>query len=232
MNRAAITACACICAALGPPGHLHAQSPLFVRVAPEASLSAVRHTKTVTLGGESSSTSESNGLGLAADIAAGLRVNSPVGWVFGAAVELTVSAPLAIEGPIHPTSTGEPHDVWAGRWEYSDRFGAGAWVLLGRRVGDRGSELNLTVGARRMWSEVLVDGTNPETGQLSELSTVQGHWPISVGLGTTLHLGRPWDIRLNHLRSDLSWSETLPSPRIDHDTRVRAWSLSVGWRTR
>ena len=233
MNRTAATmAGACICAALGYSGHLHAQSPFFVRVAPETSLSAVQHTKTVTLGGSSSSTSESNGIGVAADIAAGLRVMSSARWVFGAAIELTVSAPLAVEGPIHPISIGEPHNVWAGRWEFSDRFGAGAWVLLGRRVGDRGAELNLIVGARRMWSGIFVDGTNPETGQLSELSTTQGHWPISLGLGTTLPLGRPWDVHLHHVRSNLSWSEALPAPRISHDTEVRAWSLSVGLRTR
>ncbi len=83
-----------------------------------------------------------------------------------------------------------------------------------------------------MWSDILVDGINPETGQLSELSTKQGHWLISLGLGTTLHLGRPWDIRLDHVRSNFSWSETLPAPRISHDTEVRAWSLSVGLRTR
>lgn len=83
-----------------------------------------------------------------------------------------------------------------------------------------------------MWSDILVDGINPETGQLSELSTKQGHWPISLGLGTTLHLGRPWDIRLDHVRSNFSWSETLPAPQISHDTEVRAWSLSVGLRTR
>ena len=75
------------------------------------SLSKVQHTKTVTLAGQSSSASASAGLGLAADVAAGLRVISSARWVVGAAIELTVSAPLAIEGPIHPTSIGEPHDV-------------------------------------------------------------------------------------------------------------------------
>lgn len=149
---------------LVPGGSLHAQSGFFVGFAPEVSRITVEHTKQVTIGGgSSSSTSAASGLQLAANVFGGFRSTLAGGRIaLGGAIEGIVPSRRLIEGTIHPTNSGNTHDVWPGRWDFQDRFGLGATVRAGLRIGDTGHRTYALLGARAMWSEFATGGTNPE----------------------------------------------------------------------
>ena len=220
---------ALIAAALLLPSPTAAQSGFFLRLAPEASRVTVEHTKKVTIGGGSStSTSAHSGATLAARMSLGFRSQRPGNWWFGGETEVVVSAQRLIEGTIHPTPNGNPHDVWPGRWEVSDRFALGANLQLGRGIGDGGAQAFLLAGTRRMSSEFATGGTNPETGVAGEDRERLAHWPVVLGVGATLPARWPADVRLQYFRSITGWVISAPDVRLDYDYVISGFGLSVG----
>lgn len=219
---------ACVACAPGPRP-AQAQTGFFIRLAPEVSSVTVEHTKTVTIGGGSStSTSSANGFGAAVVLTGGLRSSPSAEWVFGGELEAVLPSPRLIEGTIDPTNSGNPHDVWPGRWEFSDKFALGGTVLAGRSVGDGGSRVYLLLGLRRSRGEFATGGTNPETGIAGEDRERLGHWPASGGIGMTLDRRWPVDLRLRYFRSVVDWVISQPDLGLDYRYVVSGLSLSVG----
>ena len=219
----------CLIACVLAPGPAEGQAPFFLRLAPGVSRVTVEHTKKVTIGGGSStSTSSSNGLGAAAILSGGFLASPSARWVFGGELEVIVPAGSRIEGTIHPTPNGNPHDVWPGRWEFGDRLGVGGSLLVGRSLGSGGILAYLLLGARRSRSEFATGGTNPETGIAGEDRTRLGHWPVVAGIGTTLTGRWPVDLRLRYFRSVVEWIITQPELGLDYEYVVSGLSFSVG----
>lgn len=225
-------ACLAVLVACVPgPRPAQAQSGFFVRLAPEFSFVAVEHTKEVTIGGgSSSSTSSSSGFGAAVVLTGGFRSSSSSGWLFGGELEAVLPSPRLIKGTISPTNTGNPHDVWPGRWEYSDRFGMGGGLLAGRSLDGGGGDgrIYLLLGVRRSWGEFATGGTNPETGVAGEDRERLGHWPASAGFGITLAGRWPVEVRLRYFRSVVNWVISQPGLGLDYDYVVSGLAFSAG----
>ncbi len=206
-----------------------AQSPFYLRVGAETGSITVEHTKKVTIGdGSSSSTSSSTGLALAGSVAAGLRLGLPGNWLVGGEVEGIVSSRRKLEGTISPTRSGNVHDVWPGRWDYSDLAGAGGNIILGRRVAGGLAEVYVLGGVRRTWTEFASGATNPETGVAGEDRERLGRWPWSIGAGTTLRLKWPLDFRVRYFRSLTDWVVADELVRLDYRYSTNGVLISVG----
>ncbi|MDE2773380.1 MAG: hypothetical protein OXI46_06695 [Gemmatimonadota bacterium] len=220
---------ALILAGLLAPTPSFAQSTLFLRVAPEAERVSVEHIKKVTIGGgSSSSASSASGLALSANLRVGAQRELPGKWLLGVEVEGTLSAQRVIEGTIHPTPNGNVHDVWPGSWDYSDRYGTGFSVLVGRRFGNGGSRGYVFGGARRMWTEFATGGVNPANGEAGEDRDTFARTPWSVGIGALLRREWPIDVRVRYSWSSLDWIISQDSFRLDYRYNTGALSVSVG----
>ena len=210
-------------------GTAEAQSNFYLRVAPEMGRITVEHTKKVTIqGGSSSSTSSSSGLSLLGNVAAGLRLNLPRNWLVGGEVEGVVSGQRKLEGTIAPTPNGNVHDVWPGRWDYSDVAGAGGNIIVGRAVAAGLAEFYALGGIRRSLTEFATGGTNPETGVAGEDRERLGRWSWGIGAGTTLRLKWPVDFRVRYFRSLTDWTIDAPDLRLDYRYKTTGVLISVG----
>jgi len=210
-------------------GETRGQSPFYLRVAPEIGTITVEHTKKVTIGrGSSSSTSSSSGLELAGSVAAGLRLGLPGNWLVGSEFEGIVSSQRKLEGTIYPTRSGSVHDVWSGRWDYSDLAGAGGNIILGRRVAASLADVYVLGGIRRTWTEFATGGTNPETGVAGEDRERLARWPWAIGAGTTLRLKWPMDFRVRYFRSLTDWTIVAENLRLDYRYTTNGVLISVG----
>ena len=197
---------------------------------PEITWRTVEHTKTVTIGGGSStSTSAASGLGLAARMFGAGHMDLSGGLLrLSGGIEVIVPTRRVVEGRISPTNSGNPHDVWPGRWDFADRIGLGTTFRVGRYVGDGNSQIYGIIGTRRMRSEFATGGTNPETGIAGEDRTRLVRWPVSVGAGLTLGNRWPADLRIIYTRSTTDWLVTQPGLRLDYRYVTSGVSLSVG----
>ena len=210
-------------------GDARGQSPFYLRVGAETGRVTVEHTKKVTIGGgSSSSTSSSTGAALAGNVAFGARLGLPGSWLVGGELEALVSSRRMLEGTISPTRSGDVHDVWPGRWDYSDLWGAGGNIILGRRVAAGLADLYVLAGIRRTWTEFATGGTNPATGVAGEDRERLGRRPWSIGAGTTLHLKWPVDFRVRYIRSTTDWVVADESVRLDYRYSMNGVLVSVG----
>jgi hypothetical protein len=213
-----------------PASPSRAQVSYSFGLGPEITWRTVEHTKKVTIGGGSStSSSAASGLGLAARMFGAGHLDLSGGLLrLSGGIEVIVPARRVIEGTISPTNSGNPHDVWPGRWDFSDGIGLGTTFLVGQYVGDGNSLVYGIVGARRLRSEFATGGTNPETGIAGEDRTRLARWPLSVGAGLTL--GGPWaaDLRIIYTRSTTDWLVTQPGLRLDYRYVTSGVSFSVG----
>ncbi|MDE0104368.1 MAG: hypothetical protein OXN89_18505 [Bryobacterales bacterium] len=210
-------------------GTANAQSHFYMRVAPEMGRTTVEHTKKVTIqGGSSSSTSASSGLSLLGTVAAGLSSSLPRNWLLRGEVEGVVSGQRKLEGTISPTTSGNVHDVWPGRWDYKDLAGVGGNILFGRRVAGGVAEVYLLGGVRRSWTEFATGGIDPETGVAGEDRERLGRWSWAIGAGTTLRLKWPLDFRVRYLPSVTDWIIDAPDLRLDYRYKTSGVLVSVG----
>ena len=210
-------------------GAADAQSRFYVRVAPEMGATTVEHTKKVTIqGGSSSSTSSSSGLSLLGNVSAGLRLSLTRNWLMRGEVEGVVSSQRTLDGTISPTTSGNVHDVWPGRWDYSDLAGAGGNIILGRGLAAGLAEVYALGGIRRSWTEFATGGTNPETGVAGEDRERLGRWSWGIGGGTTLRLKWPVDFRVRYFRSITDWVIDVPDLRLDYRYKTSGVLISVG----
>ena len=210
-------------------GDARGQSPFYLRVGAEAGTVTVEHTKKVTIeGGSSSSSSSSTGAALAGSVAFGARLGLPGNWLAGGELEAVVSSRRMLEGAISPTRSGDVHDVWPGRWDYSDLAGAGGNLILGRRVAAGLADIYVLGGIRRTWTEFATGGTNPETGVAGEDRERLARWPWSFGAGTTLRLKWPVDFRVRYVRSITDWVVADESVRLDYRYSTHGVLVSIG----
>lgn len=231
MTRIRLLALVCASsAALLPASPSRAQVSYSLGLGPEITWRTVEHTKTVTIGGGSStSTSAASGLALAARMfGAGHMDLSDGSLQLSGGIEVIVPARRVVEGTISPTNSGNPHDVWPGRWDFRDGIGLGATFRVGRHVGDGSRRVYGLIGARRMWSEFATGGTNPETGIAGEDRTRLARWPMSVGAGLTLGGRWPADVRVIYTRSTTDWVVSQPGLRLDYRYVTSGVALSVG----
>ena len=221
-----LIAMAVLCSGIGDA---RGQSPFYLRVGAEAGRVTVEHTKKVTIGGgSSSSTSTSTGAALGGGVAFGARLVLPGNWLAGGELEAVVSSRRMLEGTISPTRSGYAHDVWPGRWDYSDRVGAGGNIILGRRVAAGLADIYVLGGIRRAWTEFATGGTNPETGVAGEDRERLARWPWSFGAGTTLRLKWPVDFRVRYIRSITDWVVADESVRLDYRYSTNGVLVSIG----
>lgn len=210
-------------------GDARGQSPFYLRVGAETGGVTVEHTKQVTIeGGSSSSTSSSTGAVLAGNVAFGARLGLPGSWLVGGELEAVVSSRRTLEGTISPTRSGNVHDVWPGRWDYSDLGGAGGNLILGRRVAAGLADIYVLAGIRRAWTEFASGATNPATGVAGEDRERLGRRPWSIGAGTTLRLKWPVDFRVRYIRSTTDWVVADESVRLDYRYATNGVLVSVG----
>lgn len=227
MRKPAPLIIAALCAVLLAPMPSFAQSTLSLRLAPEVGRLSVEHVKKVTIGGgSSSSASSASGLRLGANLTAGVQRELPGNWMLGAEFEGTIFVRRAIKGTIQPTPRGNVHDVWPGSWEYSDRYGIGLSLVVGRRFG--GSQGYVFGGPRRTWSEFATGGVNPANGEAGEDRDRFTTTPWSVGVGATLDGAWPIDLRVRYSRSHLDWVVSGDSFRLDYRYNISGVSVSVG----
>ena len=210
-------------------GDARGQSPFYLRVGAEAGQVTVEHTKNVTIGGgSSSSTSSSAGAALGGNVAFGVRLGLPGSWLVGGELEAVVSSRRMLEGTISPTRSGNVHDVWPGRWDYSDRGGAGGNIILGRRAAAGLADIYVLAGIRRNWTEFASGATNPATGVAGEDRERLGRRPWSIGAGTTLRLKWPVDFRVRYIRSITDWVVADESVRLDYRYGTNGVLVSIG----
>ena len=225
-NLIGLIAVAVLCSGMGDAS---GQSPFYLRVGAETGKVTVEHTKKVTIGGgSSSSTSSATGLALAGGVAFGARLALPGNWLVGGEFEAVVSSRRMLEGTISPTRSGYVHDVWPGRWDYSDLAGAGGNLILGRRVAAGLADIYVLGGVRRTWTEFATGGTNPETGVAGEDRERLGRRPWSIGAGTTVRLRWPVDFRVRYFRSNTDWVVADESVRLDYRYAANGVLVSVG----
>ena len=224
----------CLLAGLLLPFSAKAQPQFFLRLSPELSRMTVEHSKTVGFGGVSNtSVSASTGVDVAGNLAGGFRLRPSEGLMFGGELELVVSSRRLIEGAIQPTPSGNPlPHVWPGHWEFSDRYSLGGNVQLGSGLGDGSSQAYVILGARRMSSEFVTGGINPENGDAGEDRTRLAHWPLIAGVGVALNRRFPVDLRLRYFRSSTGWGVTAPDIQLDYEYALSGLSFSVGIGTR
>lgn len=212
-------------------GAADAQSRIYLRVAPEIGGITVEHTKKVTIqGGSSSSASSSSGLALLGNLSAGLDLSLSHNWFVGGEMEGVVSSRRKLEGAISPTPNGNVHDVWPGRWDYSNLAGAGGNIILGRAAAAGLVQVYALGGIRRSWTEFATGGTNPETGVAGEDRERLGRWSWGIGAGTTLRFKRPVDVRVRYFRSLTDWVVDGPDVRLDYRYKTNGVLISVGLR--
>lgn len=229
MTKSAPLKIAALYAVLLAPVPALAQSTGFLRVAPEVGRWSVEHIKKVTIGGgSSSSASSASGLGLAANLTAGVRRELPGNWMLGAELDGAIFVRRAIEGTIQPTPAGNVHDVWPGSWDYGDRYGIGLNLVAGRRFGTGGARGYLFGGPRRTWSEFATGGVNPANGEAGEDRGRFTTIPWTVGVGAALDGAWPIDIRVRYSRSYLDWIIEQGSLRLDYRYNISGLSVSVG----
>ena len=207
-----------------------AQSGLYLRLAPEAGQITVEHTKKVTIqGGASSSTSSTSGFALAGILSGGARLELPGNWLVGGELVGVVSSRRKLNGTILPTTSGNIHDVWPGRWDFSDLSELGGNFLFGRSLGNGCCRVYFLSGRNRAWTEFASGGTNPETGVAGEDRQRLGRWPWTIGAGTTLRLKWPVDFRVRYTRSVTDWMVDTEGVRLDYRYRAGGVFISVGF---
>lgn len=233
-------AAAAVCACLSGPADSAAQSRVYVRMLPEAAVTSVAHTKRVTsASGSSSATSSSLQPEGGINFYLGYLAPTSGDWLVGGELRGTISLRPTIGG-VTPREGSGTHAVWPGPWDFANRVGLGANVLFGRTLTSGNTRGFVFAGLARWNSDFRSAGTDPDP-RADERESFDdrkktGRWPLTAGIGATLPLERPLDIRLRFFRSSTSWTvgrdvnrETL---QFDYTFAVTGLALSVGLGTR
>ncbi|MXW17187.1 MAG: hypothetical protein F4123_12410 [Gemmatimonadetes bacterium] len=227
MNRYALLALPILCTVLLAPGPAAAQeSGYYVRVAPAFSRTSVEHVKEVFIGQALSGTSSSaTAPELSMSLAGGFRGQPARGWFVGLEVEGMIFAPRVIEADLDPTAGNAPDDIGAGMWEYSNKGGMGANVVLERALGARPQRLLFFAGVHRMRTEVASGGTHRGTGQFEEDREIRSRWPFTGGGGVAWG---PMHLRVSYFSSLINWSFLSPEIEVHYSWRASGVAVSLG----
>lgn len=225
-----------LCACLLTTADTHAQSTFYLRLLPEVAVTSVMHTKTVTSGaGSSSSESSTTRPEGGINFYLGYLAPPGAGWVIGGEFRGTIALREDIDG-VTPTGGSGTHAVWPGPWEFTNRVGLGANLILGRQLGSMNSRAYLFGGLARWNSDFRSAGADPASEESIEDQRVTARWPLTGGIGFTLPFERPLDIRLRYYRSETGWSASHDIDgqvlEFDYSFAVQGLALSVGLGTR
>ena len=244
MPKLLATLSAAVCLGVLVPVSSVAQSrPFYLRISPEVDLVRVEHTKLLTdSSGSSSSSTSSTGVDLLANLAIGRLKELSDDWLLGGELQFAVSSRQEIKGSMPATGTG-PGGVGPGTWEFSNRVGVGANLLVGRKLAYRDLLSYLVFGFKRWTTETASGAIHPVQGPFSD-TNIGERWPWSVGIGFTRPGRRRLDIRLQYSRSAMDWSVTRtlepdpdpddPSPEMvtwDYKFTANGISLQIGFGT-
>ena len=236
LRKPVIAAVATFCAFLSQPTDSLAQSMMYLRLLPEFAMTSVTHTKQVTSAAGSSS-SQSSAITPEGGINFYLGYLRPTSgdWLIGAEFRGTMSLRPTIKGQTTIEGSGT-HTVWPGPWDFANRVGLGANLVVGRNLAFRNSRGYFFAGFARWHSDFRSAGAAPEEQELVDDEKQTGRWPLTTGIGLTLPFERPLDIRLRYSRSSTSWSVSHDVGQevleFDYTFVVNGLALSVGLGTR
>ena len=238
MRKPLLAAVATVCACLSGPTDSLAQSRIYLRMLPEASLTFVEHTKQVTSSAGTSS-GTSSGLKPEGGINFYLGYLAPASgdWMYGGELRGTISLRPTIDGHTPREGTGT-HAVWPGPWDFANRVGLGANILFGRTLTSGNTRGFVFAGFARWNSDFRSAGADPDprSDELIDDETKTARWPLTGGIGVTLPFDRPLDIRLRYFRSSTSWTVSRDVNRnalqFDYTFVVNGLALSLGLGTR
>lgn len=227
MSKPARVALLVLCAFLLAPWPAVAQdSGYYLRVAPEFAWTTVEHTKKVAVdGGSSTSTSSTTGSELSAHLAGGFRGQPVANWYLSVELEAIIYSPRTLTADIQPVSAGRPHDIWPGRWEYTNKGGFGSNIVLERSLGSGGLRALAFAGIHRIESEVATGGENPGTGNFDEERAVRNRYPFTGGIGAVMG---PIQARLSYFRSLVYLGLHSPEINFDYEWQASGLVLNLG----
>jgi hypothetical protein len=229
-------ALATLCACLSAPTDSLAQSTVYLRLLPEVAATSVTHTKLVTsAAGSSSSTSSTVTPEGGINFYLGYLRPAGENWMIGGEFRGTIYLQQDIEGTT-PLAGSSTHRVWPGPWDFANRVGLGANLIVGRDLASINSRGYLFAGFARWNSDFRSAGADPASEELIDDEKKTGRWPLTTGIGLTLPFVRPLDIRLRYFRSSTSWSVSRDvnqeALEFDYSFVVNGLALSVGLGTR
>lgn len=238
MRKPLLAAVATVCAFLSWPADSVAQSRMYLRMLPEAALTSVAHTKQVTsAAGSKSSTSSSLQPEGGINFYLGYLAPTSGDWLIGGELRGVISLRPTIEGRTSREGTGTDA-VWPGPWDFANRVGLGANILFGRTLASSNTRGFVFAGIARWNSDFRSAGADPDprSDELIDDRMKTGRWPLTAGIGATLPLERPLDIRLRFFRSSTSWTVNRDvnqnALQFDYTFAVSGLALSVGLGTR
>lgn len=218
MPRFLATFSAAICPCIFAPVASLAQPVFYIRMSPELALLQIEHTKVLTdASGSSSSTANAKGPGVAINLSIGyLYLTAASGnWLAGGELQFGISSPQSISGSMPATGRG-PGGVGPGTWDFGNRLGVGANLLVGRETTRRKLRSYFLAGVKRWTTEASSRAIHPEHGEFSDRH--EGvRWQRTAGIGVTLLRERRVDLRLLYFSSGaaMDWSDTR---RVDPDS--------------
>jgi len=211
---------------------------MYLRMLPEAALTSVAHTKQVTsAAGSKSSTSSSLQPEGGINFYLGYLAPASGDWLIGGELRGVISLRPTIEGRTSREGTGTDA-VWPGPWDFANRVGLGANILFGRTLASSNTRGFVFAGIARWNSDFRSAGADPDprSDELIDDRMKTGRWPLTAGIGATLPLERPLDIRLRFFRSSTSWTVSRDvnqnALQFDYTFAVTGLALSVGLGTR
>lgn len=232
MRHIAAAVLAALCASLSAPAASFAQPTIYLRLLPEISALSIAHTKQVTSGaGSSSSTSSSIGTEVRLNFYAGVLASASGSWQVGGELNGAIAVGTTHEGDIASAGTGD-HAVWPGTWEFFNRMGVGVNLVVARDLRNRNSRGFFFVGVSRWSSDFGSTGIDPATSIATEDRIRMGRWPLTAGIGVTLPFERSLDIRLRYVRSVSDWAVTDDPLQFDYNYAIHGLALSAGIGTR
>ena len=229
MPRFLATLSAVICPCIFTPAASLAQPAFYIRLAPELVLLRIEHTKALTdASGSSSNTATAKGPGVAINLSVGYLAAASGNWLAGGELQFGISSPQSIGGSIPATGRG-PSGVGPGTWDFGNRLGVAANLLVGRETTRRKLRSYFLAGVKRWTTEASSRAIHPEHGEFSDRG--EGvRWQWTAGIGVTLLRERRVDLRLLYFGSGaaMDWSVTT---RVDPDSEdpnapTQTWDYS------
>lgn len=209
MPRFLATLSAAICPCVFAPVASLAQPAFYIRLSPEWSLLRIEHTKALTdSSGSSSNTATATGPGVAMNLSVGYLAAASGSWLAGGELQVGISLPQSIDGSMPATGRG-PGAVGPGTWDFGNRLGVGANLLVGRETTRRKLRSYILAGVKRWTAGASSRAIHPEHGEFSYRD--EGvRWQWTAGIGVTVLRERRVDFRLLYFGSGaaMDWSVT------------------------
>ena len=229
------SACTAVCGLLAAPvlaGAFLAPEPAtaqetgyYVRLAPGFSWTTVEHTKEVSVGQVfGASITSATSAELSVHLSGGFRGQPGRQWFLSLEAEAIIYAPRSLEGEIEPIDAGAPQGIDTGKWQYTNKNGAGFNVVVERALNRRGQRLLFFAGVHRMRTEVASGGAE-RTGAFHEDRELRSRWPFTGGAGVAWG---PLHLRVSYFRSLMPWDFLEPELELRYRWQASGVSANLG----